>query len=161
MFIVLILSFSIHAAAQTPIKTNKDKLLVLAVQGEIAPAQPGTSYAVTWDGKPKMVIGIGGINYNLKVGDKVFGWASADRATAGVATVGTVSDRARSSWLSFTSIGNEVKILSGEARGEKGVIFSKFGSFVLVHFDDDVRRTRCDDDPDLAAAFAAAETVEE
>lgn len=128
------------AAAQDkqPIKTNKDKLLTLAVQGEIAPAQPATSYAVTWDGKPKMAIGTGGINYNLKIGDKTFGWASGDRATVGVATVGAGSDRARSSWLTFTSIGNEVKVLSGDAKGKKGLIVGKYGSFVLVHFDDAV-----------------------
>jgi hypothetical protein len=130
-----------HASNQTnlqPIKTNKDKLLTLAVQGQIAPAQPASSYATTWDGKAKMTIGIGGINYNLKIGDMVFGWASGDRATVGVATEGAGSDRARSSYLNFTSIGNEVKILSGEAKGEKGIIIGKFGSFVLVHFDDNV-----------------------
>jgi hypothetical protein len=120
------------------ISTNKDKLLTIAVQGEIAPAEPARSYTTTWDGKSKMMIGIGGINYNLKIGDKVFGWANGDRATMGVATVGAGSDRARGSWLNFTSIGNEVKLLSGEAKGEKGVIIGKFGSYVLVHFDDTV-----------------------
>lgn len=121
-----------------PIKTNKDKLLTLAVQGEIAPAQPDSSYGVTWDGKPKTMIGIGGINYNLKIGDKVFGWASGERATVGVATAGTGSDRARSSYLNFTSIGNEVKVISGDAKGKKGIIIAKFGRLVLVHFDDKV-----------------------
>jgi hypothetical protein len=120
------------------ISTNKDKLLTIAVQGEIAPAEPARSYTTTWDGKSKMMIGIGGINYNLKIGDKVFGWANGDRATMGVATVGAGEDRARTSWLNFTSIGNEVKLLSGEAKGEKGVIIGKFGSYVLVHFDDTV-----------------------
>ncbi len=130
--------FAADQAQTEPIKTNKDKLLVLAVQGEIAPAQPDSRYGVTWDGKPKTMIGIGGINYNLKIGDKVFGWASADRATVGVATVGAGSDRARSSYLNFTSIGNPVKVISDEARGKKGVIIGKFSRFILVHFDDKV-----------------------
>lgn len=120
------------------ITTNKDKLLTLAVQGQIAPAEPSRSYVVTWDGKPKMAIGIGGINYNLKLGEKVFGWASGDRATMGVATVGTGTDRSRASWLNFTSIGNEVKVLGGEAKGKKGIIIGKFRSYVLVHFADKV-----------------------
>ena len=139
--LVFFMSAADYAAdqAQTePIKTNKDKLLTLAVQGEIAPAQPESSYGVTWDGKPKTMIGIGGINYNLKIGNKVFGWASADRATVGVATVGADTDRARSSYLNFTSIGNPVKVINGEAKGKKGVIIGKFASFVLVHFDDKV-----------------------
>jgi hypothetical protein len=139
VFLIFMVTDVALAPSQTQsIKTNKDKLLTLAVQGEIAPADPASSYAVTWDGKPKMMIGIGGINYNLKIGDKVFGWASGDRATVGVATVGTGSDRAMASWLYYTSIGNEVKILGGEAKGALGKIVAKFGSYVLVHFDDDV-----------------------
>jgi len=120
------------------ISTNKDKLLTIAVQGKIAPARPASSYTTTWDGKPKMAIGIGGINYNLKIGDKIFGWASSDRGTVGVATTGVSEDRFRGSWLIYTSIGNEVKVLSGEAKGEKGIIIGKFGRYVLVHFEDDV-----------------------
>ena len=123
-----------------PIATNKDKLLTLAVQGQIAPAEPGRSYATTWEGKPKMAIGIGGINYNLKIGDKTFGWAAGDRATVGVATVGKGEDRFSSAWLHLTSIGNEVRILSGDAKGKKGVVIGKFERYVLVHFDDAIMK---------------------
>lgn len=121
-----------------PITTNRDKLLTIAVQGQIAPAQPSRSYAVTWDGKPKVLIGTGGINYNLKIGDSVFGWSSGDRATMGVAVEGSGDDRARGAWVPHVSIGNEVKLLSGAARGEKGVIAGKFGGYALVHFEDAV-----------------------
>lgn len=135
----LVLSGTAVAGDQgKPISTNKDKLLTLAVQGQIAPAEPGRSYATTWDGKPKMAIGIGGINYNLKIGDMVFGWAAGDRTTVGVATVGKGEDRFRSAWLNYASIGNEVKILNGDAKGKKGVVIGKFERYVLVHFDDAV-----------------------
>jgi hypothetical protein len=120
------------------ISTNKDKLLAIAVQGQIAPARPGTSYITTWNGKPKMAIGMGGINYNLKIGDKVFGWAGGDRATMGVAAVGVGEGRQRNAWLTYTSIGNKVKVLSGDAKGEKGVIIGKYRNFVLVHFHEDI-----------------------
>ena len=120
------------------VSTNKDKVLTIAVQGQVAPAQPARAYAVTWDGKPKMMIGTGGINYNLKIGDKLFGWAAADRATVGVATEGVGEDRFKEAWLTYTSIGNEVKVLGGDARGEKGIIVGKFGAYVLVHFEDTV-----------------------
>jgi hypothetical protein len=114
-------------------------VLTIAVQGQVAPAQPARGCGVTWDGKPKMMmIGTGGINDNLKIGDKVFGWAAADRATVGVATEGVGEDRFKEAWLTYTSIGNEVKVLSGDARGEKGVIVGKFGAYVLVHFEDAV-----------------------
>jgi len=139
--VAFITSGIIHASGQAKkqgVQTNKDKLLTMAVQGQIAPAEPSRSYTTTWDGKAKMAIGIGGINYNLKIGDKIFGWASGDRATVGVATVGTGESRGRGSWLTFTSIGNEVKVLCGEAKGERGIIIAKFGSYVLVHFEDSV-----------------------
>jgi hypothetical protein len=137
-YLITIQSFAAGQADLKPIKTNKDKLLVLAVQGKIAPAEPASSYATTWDGKAKMTIGIGGINYNLKIGNKVFGWASGDQATVGVATEGEGSDRAKSAYRNFTAIGNEVKILEGDAKGEKGMIVGKFEDFILVHFDDDI-----------------------
>jgi len=127
----LVLSFTLTAAGQ--IKTNKDKLLMIAVQGKVAPTKVATSYATTWDGKVKLAIGVGGINYDLKLGEKIFGWASGDRATMGVATTGEGG-----AWTNYTSIGNEVKIMGGESRGEKGVIIGKFENYVLVHFEDEV-----------------------
>jgi hypothetical protein len=139
--IAFITSGIIHASGQAKkqvIQTNKDKLLTMAVQGQIAPAEPSRSYTATWEGKAKMAIGIGGINYNLKIGDKIFGWAAGDRATVGVATVGTGESRGRGSWLTLTSIGNEVKIIEGDAKGGKGVIVAKFESYVLVHFEDSI-----------------------
>lgn len=120
------------------ITTNKDKLLTIAVQGQIAPAQPSTSFATTWDGKPKLAIGVGGINYNLKIGDKIFGYANGDRATVGVATAGVGEGRYGGAWTIYASIGNEVKVLSGEARGKKGLVVGKFRGFVLVHFEDNI-----------------------
>ncbi len=120
------------------IKTNKENLVITAVQGRVSDPQPSRGYVVTWEGKPKMAIGTGGINYNIKIGDHVFGWAGGDRATMGVATEPTVESRFGASWLTHASIGNEVRILGGEARGKKGVVVGKFGGYVLVHFADDI-----------------------
>lgn len=136
---MIMIALLIPAALQAQgISTNKNRLLTIAVQGQIAPAQPARSYGVTWDGKPKMLIGTGGINYNLKLGDKVFGWASADRATVGVATEGVGEAAFAEAWLTYTSIGNEVRVLTGDARGQKGIVVGKFGGYVLIHFDDAV-----------------------
>jgi len=118
-----------------PIVTNKDKVLKIAVQGRIVPAEPNLNYTTTWDGKPKRAIGIGGINYNLGVGDRIFGWACGDRATMGVATMGVGEGRAAAGYYSYISVGNDVKLLSGQGRGEKGKVIGKFGRYVLIHFD--------------------------
>ncbi|MFC1556713.1 DUF4438 domain-containing protein [candidate division KSB1 bacterium] len=128
----------VHQTSGQSISTNKDRLLTLAVQGQIAPAQPSTGYITTWDGKPKMAIGTGGINYNLKIGNDVFGWACSERATVGVAAVGVGEGDYANAWLNYTSIGNEVRVINGEAQGEKGIIIGKYGNFILVHFGDNV-----------------------
>ncbi|MBN2409394.1 MAG: DUF4438 domain-containing protein [Candidatus Aminicenantes bacterium] len=138
VLVVALLAPTMGKGAPDEIKTNKDKVLVTAVQGRIAEPQPSRGYLVTWDGKPKMAVGTGGINYNLKIGDPVFGWAAGDRATVGVATEPTGESRYGASWLTHSSLGNEVRILSGEARGKKGVVVGKFGGYVLVHFDDGI-----------------------
>ena len=136
VLIVLIIAVLNPLYAQT-IKTNKDRCLSLAVTGQIAPAEPSRGYTTTWNGKPKMAIGIGGINYNLMIGKPVFGWANGERATMGVATVG-IGDRQRSSWIVYSSIGNEVTIKSGEARGKKGLVIGKWGGYALIRFDEDI-----------------------
>ncbi len=129
---------SISDLSAQEFSTNKEKLLTIAVQGQIAPAEPSRGYTTTWDGKPKMAIGIGGINYNTKVGADVFGWACGDRATMGVAVEGFGDSRFSDAWLHYTSIGNEIKVINGDARGEKGVVIGKFGRYVLVQFEDHV-----------------------
>jgi hypothetical protein len=126
-----LLFFCVNVTGQ--VKTNKDKLLTLAVRGEIAPTRVATTYTTTWEGKSKLAVGVGGINYELKLGEKIFGWANADRATMAVATVGE-----QTSWTYYTSIGNKVRILDGDASGEEGLVIGKFDNFVLIHFDDEI-----------------------
>jgi hypothetical protein len=140
IFLCSVFVMANHSQAQA-IKTNKDKVLTIAVQGQIAPAQPASAYITTWDGKPKEAIGVGGINYNLKIGDRIFGWASSDKATVGVAVEGMGSDRFRSGWLVYASIGNEARLLGGKAQGEKGIVIAKYGSYVLIHFEADILET--------------------
>jgi len=125
--------------SEQAITTNKTRLLTIAVQGQVAHPQPSRNYVTTWDGKPKLAIGLGGINYNLRLGQPIFGWASSDQATMEVATEGIGEERFSEAWLTYAAVGNEVKVLSGEARGAKGVVVGKFGSYVLVYFDDKTR----------------------
>src|SRR4030067_910416 len=134
--VVTAVSLAPEKSAPTKLTTNKEKILVTAVQGKIAQPQPSRGYIVTWDGKPKMAIGTGGINYNLKIGDKVFGWAGGDRETMGVAAGSMGDARVGASWFTRSSIGNEVKIIGGEARGQKGVVIGKFCGYILVHLGD-------------------------
>jgi len=136
--LALILAAAIVApGGQAPqaLSTNRASVLTIAVQGQIAAPQTSRPYLVTWDGKPKLAVGTGGINYNLRLGDKVFGWASGDRATVGVAAESVADSRSGSpAWLAHASIGNEVRVIGGDARGETGFVVGKFGSYVLAQF---------------------------
>jgi len=122
--------------SEQAITTNKARLLTIAVQGQVAHPQPSRYYVTTWDGKPKLAIGMGGINYSLGLGQPIFGWANSDQATMEVATEGVGEERFSEAWLTYSAVGNEVRVLSGEARGAKGVVVGKFGNYVLVYFDD-------------------------
>jgi hypothetical protein len=124
------------------IKTNKDSLVKFAVRGEISPPLSQRHYTTTWDGRPKMAVGIGGINYNLKVGCRVFGWANGDRAEPGVATVGAGDrDGWKQGYRNFSCIGNEVRVLDGEGKDGRGFVVGKHGYLpgrahhVNIHFD--------------------------
>ncbi|MCX7974952.1 MAG: DUF4438 domain-containing protein [Candidatus Aminicenantes bacterium] len=132
-------SFLVAKNSNDRITLNRDKLLTIAIQGQVAHPQPSRNYLTTWDGKPKMAIGIGGINYNLKLGHPVFGWANADQATMEVATEGTGEERFREAWLIYSAVGNKVQILSGEAKGANGIVVGKFGNYVLVHFENEIK----------------------
>lgn len=65
------------------LRDNRDKLLKIAVQGEIV-APSSSTYRAQWDGQPKLSIGMGGIKYNVKIGDSCFGWANGDHVEPGV-----------------------------------------------------------------------------
>ena len=118
-------------------KTNVDSLVRMKVKGEIIHPELWIErgFATTWDGRPKLTVGIGGIVHNVRVGDPVFGWY-ADHLNAGVA----VSDPDRNKQRGvnvFSCIGNEAKVLTGSAKGAKGVVIGKTyffagGSYRLV-----------------------------
>ncbi|MBN1755375.1 DUF4438 domain-containing protein, partial [bacterium] len=57
-------------------KTNKDKVVMMSVQGTVAPPGGARNHMVSKDGMPFLLPGTGGIVYNIKVGDPVYGWSS-------------------------------------------------------------------------------------
>ena len=117
------------------IETNRDKLIEMAVQGEII-SPSSISYRATWDGQPKLALGMGGIKYNLRVGDSCFGWASGDHVEPGVTIQGKERPSPSECALAlFACIGNEASVVSGEGKGAKGVFTGRHaGSDDIVWF---------------------------
>jgi hypothetical protein len=126
-------------------RTNRDRLVMLSVVGEVTnpTVRPG-GYRITHDGRPVVLPGVGGISYNLRVGDPAVGWV-ADHAEPGVSLRNLAKDK---EYLPDTNyglnylacVGNEARVISGDAKGARGVVTGKHGGIehVLVDFDPEV-----------------------
>ncbi|MGQ9632096.1 MAG: DUF4438 domain-containing protein [bacterium] len=122
------------------LRTNAERLVKISVIGEISsPGFGPTPYRISQDGQPIVLPGTGGITYNVKVGDLATGW-EADHVEPGVSIkyVGT-DERAKTAnggLNVLAQVGNEAVVVSGDAKGAKGVVTGKHGGIehVLVDF---------------------------
>lgn len=115
------------------IRTNIDKLVKMSVVGEVSHPK-ASPYVITADGQPVVRPGVGGITYNIRVGDPIADWV-ADHVEPCVSMKN--SDKGANNGLNtLTCIGNEALVLGGEAKGEKGTVTGKHGGIehILVDF---------------------------
>jgi hypothetical protein len=127
------------------IRTNKESLVKISVIGEVVSPVVGPAvYRVSADGEPMILPGVGGITYNIRVGDKACGWM-ADHVEPGVSLENRVDDKrsphGQSRALNVLScVGNEAIVVEGDAKGEKGTVVSKHGGIehVMVDFEQKV-----------------------
>lgn len=124
------------------LSTNEDQLVKISVIGEVvSPVVSDSVYKITADGEPVILPGVGGITYNLRVGDKACGWM-ADHVEPGVSIENRVRDErfptGQSRALNVLScIGNKALVVDGDAKGEEGTVVGKHGGIehVMVDFD--------------------------
>jgi len=116
------------------IRTNKDRLPIISVLGEVAHPKRRLPYTVSYKGEPKVFPGTGGILYNIKVGDRVFGWVG-DHLEPGVSIRLKDEDENRA-LNTYACIGNRAWVVSGESSGDKGFVTGKHGGIehILVYF---------------------------
>ena len=138
------------------VKTNKDRMMKQALMAKIAPPVMSgggvrSTYVTTWDGKPKIGIGVGGIKYNVKVGDPCLGWPETEYLEPGVALMGVDekplvvfgdTSGTAEALLKFSCIGNRVIMVDGSGKDAEGVITGKGGvagtrRHLLAHFPDE------------------------
>ncbi|MHA2044972.1 MAG: DUF4438 domain-containing protein [Candidatus Thorarchaeota archaeon] len=127
------------------VKTNKDKIVKMSVMGEVASPVSRSAYRITHYGRAVTLPGVGGITYNLRVGDLATGW-KADHVEPGVSIENKEND-ARFKQMANTSlnilscVGNEAKVVGkSDAKGEKGTVVGKHGGIehVMVDFSEEV-----------------------
>jgi hypothetical protein len=126
------------------LRTNVEKLIKISVMGEIASPTIRNVYNVSATGKPLVLPGVGGITYNLRVGDPACGW-EADHVEPCVSVENKEND-ARSGQAANTAfnvlscVGNQGTVATGNAKGAKGVVTGKHGGIehVLVDFSSEV-----------------------
>jgi len=126
------------------LKTNVEKLVKISVIGEIASPTIRNPYNVSATGNPLVLPGVGGITYNVRVGDPACGW-EADHVEPGVSVENKENDSrqgqaANTAFNVLSCVGNQATVVLGDAKGAKGVVTGKHGGIehVLVDFPLDI-----------------------
>lgn len=123
------------------ISTNRDRLVKVAVTGEIAPQEFDfgwtAPYLISNEGIPRIVPGSGGITYNVRVGDRIKGLVG-DHIEPAVSSRNP-DERANGGYNILSCVGNRATMVSGEAKGAVGVVTGTHGGIehVMIDFDDD------------------------
>ncbi|WP_306117631.1 MULTISPECIES: DUF4438 domain-containing protein [unclassified Roseitalea] len=114
------------------LRWNFNALVEMAVTGQVSqPAMRQGAYLHWPDGRAAVLPGMFGIAYNARVGDRAFGWAG-DHVEPGVA-IANADQQADFALHYLTCIGNEAEVVSGLARGARGIVTGEHAR-LLVDF---------------------------
>lgn len=112
------------------LRTNIDRLVRISVQGQVSPPTYWAQGRVGIDGQTFMLPGTGGITYNVAIGDPACGWAG-DHVEPGVSTKNP--DRNENTMYNeLACVGNEMIVLSGDAKGDRGFVTGTHGGIEHV-----------------------------
>lgn len=104
------------------LQDNRERLVIQSVMGRIHHPTIGRSGVLKLghDGKNLALPSVGGITYNVKLGDSVFDKV-CDHVEPGV-SISNPNDRENEALVMLTCIGNRATVVSGEAKGAKGFV---------------------------------------
>lgn len=126
------------------IRSNRDKLVCQSVIGEITSPQSGVNpYRINPDGHSDVYPGVGGITYNLRIGDlaaEKFGDHVEPAVSISNFTQVQGQPGPNRALNQLSCVGNLAKVVSGDAKGETGRVTGKHGGIehVLVDFSPEV-----------------------
>ncbi|MBN1315126.1 MAG: DUF4438 domain-containing protein, partial [Anaerolineales bacterium] len=121
------------------IRMNLDRLVETSALVEVHNRHTAGVYDISAEGKPYAVPFMGGINYNVRVGDSAYWWV-ADHIEPGVTTANP-DNETNISLNNLVCIGNRARVVSGDAKGAKGIVVGKHGGVehVILDFEPDIR----------------------
>ncbi len=128
------------------LKTNRHRLVMQAAQAYMKTPCTANSYYITEDGMAVTLPAMGGITYNVKIGDPVFGWMG-DHIEPGV-TIKNDNDEANDALCNLACIGNEAMVVSGDAKGIKGYVTGLHGGVehTIIHFEEGLEQMKIGDE---------------
>ncbi|MEE8423817.1 MAG: DUF4438 domain-containing protein [Thermodesulfobacteriota bacterium] len=137
------------------IKTNENKLVEFLL--ECKPGHPSASkgFNVDHQGLPFQLPSIGGITLNIEVGDSAFGWAG-DHIEPGVSCRWGAKpyEKLNQSLQILSCAGNKATIISGKAKGAKGIVIGHHGGseHIIIDFDSKTKQKLSYDDKIMVKA---------
>ena len=143
------------------LKTNKEKLVMQSVQGKIhSPIMGGNPYKISNDGRPMILHGTGGITYNYQIGDSCMDLVG-DHVEPGV-SMRNEEQAENKALMVLSCVGNEAKVISGDAKGAKGYVTGTHGGIehVLVYFPKEDLENMAIDDKILVKAHGQGLEIE-
>lgn len=115
------------------VRTNAETLVEMAIAGAISePAVRPGQYIPHPDGRATVLPGMFGITYNVRCGDRAFGWAG-DHVEPGCSIDDPDSGRHHALHY-LVCMGNEAMVTSGMAAGARGTVIGEHAR-ILVQFD--------------------------
>lgn len=120
------------------LKTNRDRLVMQSVQGKIhSPITSNNPYRIDREGISHILPATGGICYNIQIGDSCMKWVG-DHVEPGV-SIRSKDTAENKALMLLACMGNEAKVITGEAKGAKGYVTGGHGGIdhTLLYFEKD------------------------
>lgn len=142
------------------IKTNMKRLVMQSVQGKIHSPISSNPYRINREGIAEVLPATGGITYNVKIGDSCMEWVG-DHIEPGV-SINNDNVHESNALMLLSCIGNEAKVVSGEAKGAKGYVTGMHGGIehVLIYFSEDDMEKMAIGDSILVKAYGQGLRIE-